>query len=370
MVILIKRVLVLTTELTGYGHKNISDTIKDSFAKYRNVEVKCVEAFGYTGDVTIALSQVYNKSVNTNLKLWKLMYHIAAISTKALGIIIGYKMEKRFIKDVNEFKPDFILSVHPIFVKSTAFVIRKNKINIPFGVLVTDIASINNIWLDKRPNIYFCTTEETQKCCLEYGIRQDKITMVKYPINKQYNTLKKNNIKFTKDERLSILMLSGGDGVLDFEGIASRILLNIDSRLTIVTGRNNKLKKRLEDNLVKQFEERIVVHGFVNRLSDLYLNHNIALIRASPNVMFEVSKCNIPAVIVSFIPGQETDNVKFAQDNNIALECLEDKNLVKTIRYLIADNGFMLNELKKKQERYIKSLSFSNIEDSIYNYID
>lgn len=364
-----KKILVLTSELTGYGHKNISDAIKYNFSQYTNVKVRCVEAFNFGGKMAIALSQIYNKSVGLSSGLWNLMYKIAYLSHYPLGVFVALKIERKFLDYIENYKPDFILSVHPIFVKSIALIIKKNNINIPFGVLVTDIASINKIWLDKKPDIYYCTTEETKQQCLKYGISSDKINMVKYPIGKQYSSQYViNHEKYDKEIPLKVLLLSGGDGIMDFETMARSILSNFNSQVTVVTARNKKLKSKLEAGLGKEYKGRINIYGFVNNLSEMYRIHNIALIRASPNVMFEVLTCNIPSLIVSYIPGQETDNCDFAEKHHIAIKCLDNNMLVKTIDNLTANNGQKLIEMKIKQREYLKSISYSNIEELVYNY--
>lgn len=364
-----RKILILTTELTGYGHKTVSDAITHNFKKYKNVDVRSVESFSFGGKVEIALSQLYNKSVLLNLKLWEFIYKVNSLTPYPLGIYMGLRMEKKFLKYLEAYQPDFILSVQPVFVKSTAFVLAKNKISIPFGVLVTDIASINSCWLDKKPDIYFCTTEETKDHCLKYGISSDKIKMVKYPIGEQYATKGVLMEKIHGEEDpLKVLLLSGGDGVLNFETISRNILTNFHSQVTVVTGRNHKLKAKLQASLGKEFNKRISILGFVSNLSELYKTHDIAAIRASPNVMFEALLCNIPSIIVSYIPGQETDNCDFAVKHHIALKCLDEDKLVETIRALTADNRKKLAIMKQQQRSYIKSISYSDIEDILYHY--
>lgn len=363
-----KKILILTTELTGYGHKTVSDAIRYNFKKYRDMKVKCIEAFSLGGKAAVTSTKIYNKSVNANM--WRLLYIATAINAKLVGFLMGINMEKRLLKHIKDFQPDFILSVQPMYVKSTAYVLKKNKIDVPFGVLITDISSFHYIWIDKKPDIYFCPTEETKELSLHYGIKPDKIRLVKYPISAQYTSQSVINRKvYVDSEPLKVLIISGGEGIMNFKKMALDVLTNFNSEVTIVTGKNKKVKEELEESLGKDYKGRLHIKGFVKNLSELYISHHIAVIRASPSVMFEVAKCNIPAIIVSFIKGQESKNTTYAQQHKIAVMSLNKDQLVDTIKELIAHKGKGLMELKDHQKAYISSIAYDNIEDLIYEYV-
>ena len=364
------KILILTTELTGSGHKSVSDSIEYSFGKYKDVNVEWVEIFTYGGKLGIHSSKIYSKTVKLSLELWHLVWKSTSTLSELCGVYMGIRMRNRFLEHINQSKPDFILSVQPISVKSTNWVLNRNKIKIPFGVLITDVASISKCWLDKDVQYYFCTTEETKRVCLDYGILPERINMVNYPLAKQYMTLDKvNERQYDKSKPLKILLLSGGDGVLNFERIALNILSKLNSEITIITGNNKKLKSQLETNVKSIYKERIEVKGFINNLSKMYLTHDIAIIRASPNVMFEAAMCNIPSIIVSFIPGQESDNCDFAQKNGIAITCLREDDIVEKLKEITSDDGNGLRKMKSRQKKYIDSMNLNKIEDVLYKYL-
>jgi processive 1,2-diacylglycerol beta-glucosyltransferase len=159
--------------------------------------------------------------------------------------------------------------------------------------------------------------------------------------------------------------MSGGEGSGNMARIAKILLGNFDCRVSIITGRNTALKKRLENSLMEKYEERVRIFGFIKNIQDLMRSSDIAFTRGSPNVMMEAVACNTPLIITGALPGQEEENPLFAEKYNLAVVCYDLKELKSTIARLLSHNARELNNIRKAQGNFRDPNAAKSIVDLV-----
>lgn len=88
---------------------------------------------------------------------------------------------------------------------------------------------------------------------------------------------------------------------------------------------------------------------------------DIAIIRGSPNVMFEAFASNLPIIIAEALLGQEKDNPWFAEKHNLGVFCKNTEHLISTIEELLANNGERLASIMESQRNFINEHAAENI---------
>jgi processive 1,2-diacylglycerol beta-glucosyltransferase len=83
---------------------------------------------------------------------------------------------------LDEVKPNVILSIHPNFNGSVINILRKERIQIPFGTLISNLVNIYPLWCDARADFILSPTKEAKGKCLEYGVPKEKIHVVGFPV--------------------------------------------------------------------------------------------------------------------------------------------------------------------------------------------
>jgi processive 1,2-diacylglycerol beta-glucosyltransferase len=186
---------------------------------------------------------------------------------------------------------------------------------------------------------------------LEFGVDEEKIKVTGFPVRQRF--YRETMRSFRKENGLHFLIMSGGEGVGNMNLIAENLLSNFNCSVTIVAGRNEKLKEQLESSLSGKFADRVEVLGFVKNIQDYMFAADVAITRGSPNVMFEAVASNLPLVITGALPGQEKDNPLFAENNNLGVICKEASHINLVVDRLLANDGEKLKEIINSQREFV-----------------
>ncbi|SHJ91430.1 processive 1,2-diacylglycerol beta-glucosyltransferase [Hathewaya proteolytica DSM 3090] len=380
-----KRILIITTSLTGMGHKSASDSIEGELSSYKDLYVKTIEGFELGSEWYKAQSQIYSKSVKLSYDLWHFLWVTSDIGYKEINMYISKKIEKKFLATVKEVKPDLILTVQPMFVGSILNIMEHYYMDIPFGVCITDIVSISNFWTDKRANFVICPTEECKEACLVRGVDEKRIQSLSYPLRPQFlKVLDKSmdfRIQFMKrcelKNQVNILMVAGGDGTANFYDICDKIRKKLSHKykfsITIVTGRNMVLKAELEKKFKVWGKDKrfyITVKGFVKNMEHEYMNNNIGILRASPGVMMEGVACRLPMIFFDYIPGQESGNGEFAQKNGIGTLCSSSEEIINKIENYIGEDFKVMKDMIYRQNEFYHKYLNKPLGKYLYDFIN
>ncbi len=110
-----RRVLILTSYVTGHGHKSITNALEVELSKYENIEFKSVEAFEFGGKVGLRIGKMYAPIIRTSEDMWKFIYAMSATEPHLVKSVVKRIIKRKFNKLVDEFNPDIIVTVHPAF---------------------------------------------------------------------------------------------------------------------------------------------------------------------------------------------------------------------------------------------------------------
>lgn len=365
---MIKNILIISSDYTGHGHKSITESLLERFNENRDVKVHVVDGFSLGGKTLLKIGKSYGPITRSSKNLWELIWDVSSIRPALVNEFVELIVKDTFMKLLEEVKPDLILSVHPNFNGSIINVLEENKINIPFVTLIADLVSIYPLWADPRASYIISPTEEAKDKCIEYGVSEDKVKVLGFPVRSRfYKHIEENqeNNGYNADMPLKCLIMSGGEGVGNMRKIAQILLDNFNCTVKIVAGRNTRLKKSLEESLVEKYGDKVEIYGFMDNIQDLMQSCDIAFTRGSPNVMMESIACNIPLVITGALPGQEEGNPKFAEKYNLAVVCENVKNIKSTISSLLENDAQKLNEIRNSQ----RNCSNPNIAKDIVSFI-
>ena len=363
-----KNILIISSNYTGNGHKSISEALCEQFSLHPNVKITVVDGFSLGGDSLLKIGKSYGTITRNAKGLWQLIWDISSINPPIVNEIIELTITDKFMQLFKNIKPDLILSLHPNFNGSILNIMEKNKIKIPFITFIADLVSIYPLWADKRADYVISPTIEAMEKCIQFGVPKAKIKVSGFPVrSKFYKTsdiLSEDN-NYNKNSPLNFLLLGGGDGVGNMNKISDILLSNFHCNLSIVTGRNSALKKKLEKSLSVKYNDKVYIYGFVKNIEKLMSNSDIALTRGSPNVMMEAVACNVPMIITGALPGQEEGNPKYIEKYNIGTVCKNIRKLKATIDSLLSYNAAKLLKIKECQRNY----SNPNISKNIVDFI-
>jgi processive 1,2-diacylglycerol beta-glucosyltransferase len=353
-----KKILLISSDHTGHGHKSIAESLQEKIG-HTNLEMHVIDGFVLGGKSLLNIGKAYGPITRYSSQLWNAIWHLSAMNAFLVDKGVELMIKNNFLALLNEVKPDLILSIHPNFNGSVINILRKENKHIPFGTLIADLVNIYPLWADPRADFILSPTEEAKEKCLEFGIPEEKINVVGFPIRERfhYHSDKRN----IRKSSINFLMMSGGEGVGNMSAIAEELLEHFNCTVSIIAGRNEKLKMDLEDSLKERFGDRAKIYGFVKNIQDLMLEADIAITRGSPNVMFEAVATNLPIIITEALPGQEKDNPKFAERHNLGIFCKDAEKLTSIIEKMLANDGELLTSIKESQNDFINKHAAEDI---------
>lgn len=354
-----KKILILSSDHTGHGHKSIAESLYERMGVNTNTEIHVVDGFSLGGKTLVNIGKSYGPITRYSEQLWKMIWHLSAFSSIFVDKFIEAMIKNKLLSLLEEIKPDIILSIHPNFNGAVIDILEKHHIQIPFVTFIADLVNIYPLWADKRADLILSPTNEAKEKCMEFGVPEGNIKVVGFPVRKRFHrqSMKLNE----KKSKLTFLMMSGGEGTGDMKETAENLLNSFDCTVKIIAGRNEKLKTELESSLIGQFGERIEIYGFVKNIQDLMFASDIAITRGSPNVMFEAVSANLPIIITGALPGQEKDNPLFAEKYNLGVYCKDRKNINLIIENLVENDGEHLKSIMDSQKKFINNHAAQDI---------
>lgn len=352
-----KKVLLITAMYTGYGHKSISDSLVEQFKEIPDLEVRVIDGFELLGPYGPRMSKIYGVTTRYASGLWKLSYELSdhdnlLLKTGITGIS-SFSLHN-FRRLMESFRPDLILSVHSMFNGSILRILNHLKLNIPLVVLQADIINIHRTWCEPGAFRTICPTQEAYDCSLRHGMPREKLVLIGFPSRRQFTDWARNHPKQEYDGKrpLRCLMMSGGEGSGNLKRYAEMLMTQTNVSLTIICGRNRRMKEALEASFLPEYEGRMRILGFVTEMQKEMSEHDLLIARGSPNSLMEGIVMNLPLVVTGALPGQERDNPQLITRHNLGVICDGPEKIPQVIDILLQNHCQQYHEIAAAQREY------------------
>ena len=357
-----KKIMIISSTKTGHGHQSIAAALTEQIKEYSDIQVDVVDGFLFLGRLGLKASGIYGPVTRYSQQFWKLNWEMTANTNEAWVQIMASSLNDRFMQRLKNDPPNLIVSVHPMFNACITSIIREYDFHIPFITLLADLVDIHPMWVDNHANCILCPTDESMKACKNLGAPGSLLHRCDFPTRRNFTDAarKVNRQPYSGDRSLECLLMSGGEGSGNLKVIAEHLLNNFNTNVTVICGRNLRMKALLEKQLT-QFGNRINILGFCTNVQDYMMKADVTVMRGSPNSMMEAVVCNTPLIITGSLPGQEASNPEYAQKHGLGVICLDLKKLPVLLQSLLDNNAAGLNNIMEKQRIFRNLDSASEI---------
>lgn len=347
-----RRLLIITAVYTGHGHKSISDALMERLAEYKDLEVKTIDGFDLMSKVQqVCAEKTYGPVTRMPGIAWEKSYAAGMKLRHPVERIIAMLIRSRFEKLILEFKPDCILSVHPMFLGSIVDLLEDMNLRIPFVAHEADLIDIALYWFDPRIDLILAPSQESYDCTIANGIDPKQVRKVGFPVRSRFMGLAEK-IQRPKDAPLTITVMSGSEGSGVIKTVARELLKGTNAHVNIICGRNKALRKKLRKAFKKQYYGRVNAMGFVERIQDVMCESDILVMRASPNSVMEAVALNKPVILFGQLAGQELHNPQMMEKHGLAKYCPEPDKLAACVAELTANGGAEIERMRTSQRAY------------------
>jgi 1,2-diacylglycerol 3-beta-galactosyltransferase len=241
-------------------------------------------------------------------------------------------------KIINSHPADLIVTVHPL---ANSWMLKAlGKKRPPFVTVVTDMVTTHSLWFDHRSDMTLVPTQAAYAKAIQNGMKPHKVRVVGQPIARKYCVASGDKEALrTKlgwaQQKFTVLIIGGGEGMGPLEKNARAINdSGLDVAIVVVAGRNEKLKKRLEE---QEWRVPIKVYGFTRELPDFMRASDVLITKAGPGTIAESLAAELPIILYSKLPGQEDGNVTFVEEESAGVWAPRTDQMLSVLREWVND---------------------------------
>lgn len=301
---------------TGGGHRSAAEAVAEAVARRAegDVEVLLVDALQtYAPTPFNRLPGLYPRMVRTP-RMWGMGFRASngRQRGRVLTTLIWPYVRRASQRLVAEVSADLFVSFHPLLIAPTIKALGSERP--PFFAVVTDLVTGHSLWYHHRLDLCFLPTEDAEHRARVNGMRPEKLRVVGLPVAERFCRPPGDQGRLRAElgwpqDRPMVLVVGGGEGMGPlFETACAIARSGVRAGLAIVTGRNESLRRRLEQ---VAWEIPTWVYGFEQRMPEMMQAATLLVTKAGPSTIAEAANAGLPVVLYSYLPGQEEGNVDF-----------------------------------------------------------
>ncbi|KAG0470299.1 hypothetical protein HPP92_016999 [Vanilla planifolia] len=361
-----KNVLILMSD-TGGGHRASAEAIRDAFRLEFGDEYKvfvkdvCKEHAGWPLN---DMERSYKFMVK-HVQLWKVAFHSTSprwIHCFYLAAIAAF-YAKTVEAGLKRYKPDIIISVHPLMQHIPLWVLKRQNLQkrVVFVTVITDLNTCHPTWFHADVNRCYCPSEEVAKRAKLDGLLSTQIRVFGLPIRPSFcrAVISKDalRVELEMDPDLpAVLLMGGGEGMGPVKKTAKALGESLYDasqskpigQLIVICGRNQTLSSTLQSI---QWKIPVKIRGFETQMEKWMGACDCIITKAGPGTIAEALIRGLPIILNDFIPGQEVGNVPYVVDNGAGVFCKSSKQAAKLVARWFGPDS---EELKKMSESALR----------------
>jgi 1,2-diacylglycerol 3-beta-galactosyltransferase len=319
----IPRILFLFSD-TGGGHRSAAEAIIEALhLEYGEaVHTEMIDIFKESAPLPLNYIPEWYPQMVRVPEIWGLGFHLSDGRRRARLITTSaWPYVRRRVKDmVSRHPSDLIVSVHPL--ANTPVLHALGKRRPPYITMVTDLVSTHALWYDRHTDLCLVPTEAARQRALKNRLKPNQVRVVGLPVADRFCQPPGDKHKLRQQlgwplDLPMLLLVGGGEGMGPLEKIARLLgIAEFPAGLAVITGRNQKLKERLE---AATWPDYTFIYGFVRNMPEMMEAADILLTKAGPGTISEALNAGLPMILYSRLPGQEDGNIHYVVDEGAGI---------------------------------------------------
>ncbi len=351
------RTKVLIVSLSaGSGHLQTARALeKAALLEFPELECRHIDIADYiTPLLKKATVEGYDFLAAHMPKVWSGIFRLTDNQTfaKTYQALTGYlKMLNSFdfLREVEKFKPDHIITTHFLPSEILVHAMKKQGISIPITQIITDYGVHPMMIINGVTNYVVSTPHMKEELIHTYHIPPAHIYDFGIPIDPAFYHIPpldptRSKYHIPHDKPL-ILLLSGGSGLIELSDIIEELFAHIHTPITIVSvaGKNKKLLARIS-KLIPPAHITYRPIGWTDHIPQLMKLSSVVISKPGGLTTTECMATGVPLIAIHPIPGQEEFNIAYVKKNHLG-----DFAQTATDIPPLVDNYFSKKSAYKKQ---------------------
>jgi 1,2-diacylglycerol 3-beta-galactosyltransferase len=273
---------------------------------------------------------------------------------------------------IEDHEPDIIINTYPLYQAPFVAVKSLHKLNIPMVTIVTDLATVHQIWFNDKVDWLVVPTETVRDDAIKAGVDPDKICLIGIPVNPRIFQLKESKQELRKSlgwkEELTTILAVGSKRVEHFgENLDILNHSGFDFQLIVVTGKDQELFEELKE---VEWHHETYLYEFVDQMPEFMRASDLLIAKAGGLIVTEALASGLPIILIDVIPGQESGNAKFVQDGNAGFWTKNAIEFMQVLGHLLFNEKESLSHAKENAQNIGKPSSAMQIATLIINQLE
>jgi 1,2-diacylglycerol 3-beta-galactosyltransferase len=379
---MIKRALLLISD-TGGGHRSAANAIVAALDEVTTgplgepltFEHRIEDVASHCSFPLSQLGPAYSAALRFAPPVYGALYH-ATNGKRRFRSVIRFcePLYRARLRDLFlSYKPDVIVSVHPLLNHAALRARADAKmLDVPVMTVVTDLGRVHEGWLVPEVDAVVVPAREVHHRARERGIPKERIYHLGHPVHPKFEDVSDSKLQLRARlglpaEKTIALLMAGGEGggkLLPTTLALAKSKLAL--HMVVVTGRNKALRAKLNE-LAPTLPTPMTILGYCDNVAELMRAADLLVTKAGPGAIAEASLAEVPVVVYDFIPGQESGNLKYVENNGIGVVALTASDVVRSTRRIVA-NMERLQVMREAQAIVAPRGSSRRIAELIANF--
>lgn len=353
-----KHILILTCS-TGEGHNSAARAVEAALVKKGySCELEDPVSF-QSARMQHTVASLYNNLIKKTPAAFGAIYKLGDLYSNTNLPSPIYWANAKYADKLKAFiltkKFDAVICTHLYGMEAMTAIRKDPDFHIPCYGILTDYTSIP-FMAETVLDGYFAPTQEVKEYLVSKGIPEESIWVSGIPVNSIFRdhltkAAARKKLKIPMDRKVYLIM-TGGIGCENMIGLCRKLLhsLQPDGLILVLTGKNKKLKHRLDERYRKC--DQISTIAFTKHVPDFMAACDVMLSKPGGLSSTEAAVCNVPLVHVHAIPGCETYNARFFASHGMSFNAEDEATAVACAARLVY-NLDDAAEMCRMQRKYV-----------------
>lgn len=291
------------------------------------------------------LTSLYSPLIRRSRGLWGAVYHTSNLRGPfaAIRAALGPPVRRVLEGLLEQHDPDLVLSVHPLVNHVGWQAIRRGGRRRGLMITVTDLAEFHRGWSFPKADLIAVPTDRAFAECRRHHVPAARLKVLGLPVSLRFRPPAPGEKEALRRRygleqgRFTVLVVGGGEGAGDLIAQIRALCLNDHPwQVLAICGRNERLRRRLGR---VRLNTPTLLLGFVDDMPDLLRASDLVVTKAGPGAIGEALATDLPLLLTSHLPGQETPNISFVTGAGVGLYVPRWDALLESVARLAADDG-------------------------------
>lgn len=346
----------------GYGHRKVAEAVYRELSSRQpeHLELEIFDALEKTNSLFENLyPKIYYELVVYAPWIWKIFFDITNLPfvyplISPLRSFWNWLQSKNLRDHIQKGDYNFIVSTHFFPAEVCASLKKNGKIKSNSITIVTDVIP-HRVWINPGTDHYWVMADESARMLTHCGVDSRQIHIRGIPISSDFtkpidrsSVRKKLNLE---EDRLTILLTSGSFGMGPIHQ-ELHILSDLKDQIQVIVvcGHNKILLANLNR---ENFLFPVRLFGFVNNMYELMSASDLLIAKPGGATTCESLVKELPMIMVSPIPGQETHNANWLSSHEAAFK-IKSSSEIKDIVKQIVQNPKLLKSMQSAIRKIAK----------------